>query len=435
MDTGIHARRRQRLMEAMGGDAIAILPTAPARTRNRDVEHPFRADSDFHYLTGFPEPEAVMVLIPGREHGEYILFCRERNPERETWDGRRAGQEGAVNRYGADDAFPVADLDDILPGLLENRARVYCAMGRDPGFDTKLIGWINRLRERSRAGIHTPGEFVALDHVLHEMRLFKGPEEVETMRRAASVSAAGHRRAMAACRPGLYEYQLEAELNYAFQHGGCRSPAYPAIVGGGVNGCILHYTENEAELRDGDLVLIDAGGECDHYAADITRTFPVNGRFSAIQRDVYEIVLAAQHAAMEQVRPGRHWNDPHMAATRVLTQGLVDLGVLSGEVDGLVERQAFRDHFMHRTGHWLGMDVHDVGDYKTGEAWRDLETGMALTVEPGLYFAPGSGAPENLEGIAVRIEDDVVVTEAGHENLSHEAPKTVTAIEELMADG
>lgn len=431
----VYARRRRRLMEAMGPDAIAILPTAPTRTRNRDVEYPFRADSDFHYLTGFPEPEAVMVLIPGREHGEYVLFCRERDPERETWDGRRAGQEGAVNRYGADDAFPVADLDDILPGLLENRARVYCTMGRDPAFDTKLIGWINRLRERSRAGIHTPGEFVALDHVLHEMRLFKGPEEVETMRHAASVSAAGHRRAMAACRPGLYEYQLEAELNYTFQHGGCRAPAYPAIVGGGVNGCILHYTENEAVLRDGDLVLIDAGGEYDHYAADITRTFPVNGRFSAVQREVYAIVLAAQHAALEQVRPGRHWNDPHMAATRVLTQGLVDLGVLSGDVDGLVERQAFRDHFMHRTGHWLGMDVHDVGDYKLGEEWRDLEPGMALTVEPGLYFAPGSGAPENLEGIAVRIEDDVVVTETGHENLTHEAPKSIDAIEEIMADG
>ncbi|SFD43223.1 Xaa-Pro aminopeptidase [Thiohalospira halophila DSM 15071] len=427
------AHRRQRLREAVGEDGIAILPTAPERQRNRDVDYPYRPDSDFHYLTGFPEPEAVMVLAPGRPHGEYLLFCRERDPDKETWEGRRAGQEGAVARYGADDSFPIGDLDDILPGLLENRARVYCTMGLDAEFDTKLIGWINCLRERSRAGIHTPGEFVALDHILHEMRLYKGPEEVAHMRTAARISAEAHRRAMQACRPGMMEYALEAEYQYVFRREGCSAPAYPPIVGGGANGCILHYTENEAELQDGDLVLVDAGGEYAGYAADITRTFPVNGRFSALQREVYDIVLAAQHAAIDAVRPGNHWDHPHQAALRVLVQGLVDLGALAGEVDHLIETGAFKPFFMHRTGHWLGRDVHDVGDYKIGEEWRELEPGMALTVEPGLYFAPGGQAPERLQGIGIRIEDDVVVTADGCEVLTDHVPSDPDAIEELMA--
>jgi Xaa-Pro aminopeptidase len=436
MDSKEFKRRRKELMEMMGEDSIAILPSAPVRMRNRDVDYPYRQDSDFYYLTGFPEPAAVMVLIPGREHGEYILFCRERDLKNETWNGPMAGQEGAVERYGADDSFPIADIDDILPGLLENREKVYCIMGRDKEFDQNLIGWINRLREQVRSGIHTPGEFVALDHLLHDMRLYKSAAEVKCMRHAAEVSATAHIRAMQSCRPGRMEYQLEGELLYEFVQGGCRHPAYSSIVGGGKNGCILHYIENSAPLQDGDLVLIDAGAEYDHYAADITRTFPVNGRFSQEQRQLYDLVLKAQYAAIEQVQPGNHWNQPHEAAVQVLTAGMVELGLLQGEVPELIETEAYKRLYMHRTGHWLGMDVHDVGEYKLGEAWRVLEPGMVLTVEPGIYIPANSeGIDPKWWGIGIRIEDDVLVTREGHEVLTRGVPKEADEIEALMAHG
>jgi Xaa-Pro aminopeptidase len=432
MDMSVCARRRREAMQHMDG-GIAILPTAPVRARNRDVHYPYRPDSDFYYLTHFPEPDAVVVLVPGREHGEYILFCRDKNPEKEIWEGRRAGIDGARERYGADDAFPIEDIDEILPGLLENRDKVFYSMGRLPDFDAHLMDWVNEVRGKARNGIHAPGEFVDLNHILHEMRLFKGPEEIRLMKRAAKVSAAAHRRAMRACKPGLHEYQLEAELLYEFQHGGCRAPAYPPIVGGGANACILHYTENNAELRAGDLVLIDAGAEFDGYAADITRSFPVSGKFSGEQRAVYEIVLAAQQAAIEQVRPGRHWNEPHDAAVRVLTQGLKDLGLLRGEVDGHVQNGDYKRFYMHRTGHWLGMDVHDVGDYKVGEEWRLLEPGMVLTVEPGLYIGGDlKDVPQGFWNLGIRIEDDVLVTRDGNEILSRDAPKTISEIETVM---
>lgn len=433
MNANEFAARRKRLMEMVGEGGIAIIPTAPEQTRNRDVDYPFRPDSDFYYLTGFPEPEAVAVLVPGREHGEYILFCRERDAKMETWHGRRAGLEGALERHGADDAFPITDIDDILPGLLENRARVYYVMGRRPEFDRQVMDWINRLRERARAGIHTPGEFVSLDHLLHDMRLYKSRGEISAMRRAAKISARAHRRAMEVCRPGMTEYQIEAELLHEFMHGGARHPAYPSIVAGGENGCILHYTENSDELTDGSLLLIDAGCEYDCYAADITRTFPVNGRFSDEQRAVYDIVLRAQKAAIEQVRPGNHWNQPHEAAVRVLTEGLLELKLLEGEVEKLIEEEAYRHFYMHRTGHWLGMDVHDVGDYKVGDQWRVLEPGMVMTVEPGLYIPFGSEAAKKWQGIGIRIEDDVLVTRDGHEVLTAEAPKEPDEIEALMA--
>ncbi|MBD3670214.1 MAG: Xaa-Pro aminopeptidase [Gammaproteobacteria bacterium] len=436
MDQQEFKRRRDDLMEMMGTDSIAILPAAPVRMRNRDAEYPYSQESDFYYLTGFPEPEAVMVLIPGREHGEYILFCRERDPKNETWNGPMAGQEGAVTHYAADDSFPIDDIDDILPGLLENREKVYCIMGRDKEFDTRLINWINRLREQVRAGIHTPGEFVSLDHYLHDMRLYKSEEEIKCMRHAAEVSATAHIRAMQSCRPGRKEYQLEGELLYEFVQGGCRHPAYSTIVGGGANGCILHYIENSAELRDGDLVLIDAGAEYDHYAADITRTFPVGGRFSAEQRALYDLVLKAQYAAIDAVRPGNHWNQPHEAAVEVLTAGMVELGLLEGEVASLIEDGAYRRFYMHRTGHWLGMDVHDVGEYKVGDAWRVLEPGMVLTVEPGIYIPEDSeGIDPRWRGIGIRIEDDVLVTQTGHDVLTHGVPKEADAIEALMAHG
>jgi Xaa-Pro aminopeptidase len=425
-------RRRRQLMRMMGKGSIAILPAAPTRTRNRDVEYAYRQDSDFVYLTGFAEPQAVAVLIPGRPHGEYVLFCRDRDPERETWDGRRAGPEGAVAQYGADDAFPVSDIDDILPGMLEHCERVYYTMGLHADFDQRLLGWLNLLRGRAKSGTTTPGEFIDLDHLLHDMRLYKSRHEVSAMRRAARIAAAAHVRAMRACKAGLMEYEIEAEFLHEFRRQDAQ-PSYHPIVGGGENACILHYTENAARLKEGELLLIDAGCEFDYYASDITRTFPVSGRFSPAQRAIYDVVLQAQQAAIERVRPGCHWNEPHDAAVKAITRGLVKLGLLKGRVPTLVKEEAYRRFYMHRTGHWLGMDVHDVGDYKVGDEWRVFEPGMVLTVEPGIYIPPGSrGVPRRWWGIGVRIEDDVLVTRQGAEVLSRDAPKEPEEIERLM---
>ena len=427
-------RRRKHLMQIMGNDAVAILPAALVRIRNRDAEFQYRQDSDFHYITGFDEPEAVAVLVPEREHGEYILFCRENDKTMEIWNGPRAGQEGAVEHYGADDSFPIDDIDDILPGLLENKEKVYYTMGVHADFDQLVIKWVNRLREQSRQGVHTPGEFVALDHQLHDMRLYKSAAEVKVMRKAAQISAQAHKQAMRFCKPGIYEYQLEAELLHSFMHQGARFPAYSSIVGGGRNGCILHYVENNAQLKDGDLVLIDAGAELECYASDISRTFPVNGKYSKEQRALYEIVLAAQYAAIEQVQPGKHWNEPHEAAIKVITQGLIDVGILKGKLETLIEEEAYKDFYMHRTGHWLGMDVHDVGDYKVDNEWRVLEPGMVLTVEPGLYISSDhEHVAKKWHNIGIRIEDDVLVTRDGHEVLSKDVPKEPDEIEALMA--
>ena len=428
------ARRRRALMAEMEENSIAILPAAPERTRNRDVEHPYRQDSDFWYLSGFPEPEAVMALIPGREHGEFVLFCRERDRAMEIWNGYRAGPEGAVEKFGADDAFPINDIDEILPGLIEGRDRVYYDMGRDPEFDRQVMSWVNSIRARVRTGAHPPGEFLALTHVLHDLRLYKSAGELKVMRRAGEIAAAAHVRAMRAVRPGMFEYQLEAEYLHEFMQRGARSPAYPSIVGGGANGCILHYIDNSEKLRDGDLVLVDAGCEYHSYASDITRTFPVNGRFSREQQALYEVVLAAQYAAIEAVRPGNHWNAFHEASVQVLTQGLVDLGLLKGGVAELIETEAYRPFYMHRTGHWLGLDVHDVGDYKVDDQWRVLEPGMVLTVEPGLYVAPDDTSVDaRWRGIGIRIEDDLAVTRDGHEILTGDVPKEVADIHALMS--
>ena len=429
-------RRRRRLMEMMDESSIAILSTAPVVRRNRDVEFPYRPDSDFYYLTGFPEPEAVAALVPGRSEGEYLLFCRERDVEKELWNGRRAGLEGACELYGADDAFPIGDIDDILPGLMEDRDRVLYGMGIYPEFDQNVMAWINQVRSRARAGVHAPGEFVALDHLLHEMRLFKSKAELKSMRMAMSISAEAHCRAMGSCRAGLKEYQLEAEFIHEFMQGGAKAPAYPPIIGGGANACILHYTENKDILKDGDLLLIDAGAEYDYYAADITRTFPVNGRFKPAQKALYEVVLAAQQAAIAKVRPGNHWNDPHEAAIEVITDGLQELGLLKGRVPKLIKDQAYKPFYMHRTGHWLGMDVHDVGDYKVEGEWRLLEPGMVMTVEPGIYVPAGSkGVARKWWDIGIRIEDDVLVTRDGCEVLTGDVPKSVDAVEALMAGG
>ena len=425
-------RRRKNLMRAMGNNAIAIIPAAPERIRSRDVDYPYRPDIDFYYLTGFTEPQAFALLAPGRKQGEFIIFCRTRDPQQETWHGRRLGVERAPEALGADDAFPIEDIDDILPGMMEHGERIFYSMGLDQAFDTRVMDWVNQVRAKVRAGSHPPKEFISLDHLLHEMRLHKSRLELALMRKAGKISVQAHIRAMQACHPGVMEYQLAADITHTFARNNA-AEAYPSIVGGGDNGCILHYTENTDELCDGDLVLIDAGGEYQGYAADITRTFPVNGTFSPAQREVYNIVLDSQMAAIDAVKPGNHWDDPHQAAVRVLTQGLIQLGILDGDLEELIANDAYQPYYMHRTGHWLGLDVHDVGDYKIDDEWRLLEPSMVTTIEPGLYFSADANIPECYRNIGIRIEDDVVVTATGCEVMTDGAPKTIDDIEAIMA--
>ena len=426
-------KRRKQLMQRVGEGNIALIGSASMHTRNRDVNYPFRQDSDFYYLTGFNEPDALAVFVPGRAQGEYILFCREFDAKKALWEGAHSGLEGATSHYDADDAFPIDDLDDILPGLLENKTKVFYPMGCNLELDHNLLEWINHIRNQSRSGIIAPGELVSLALILHEMRLFKSAEELKLMRRAAEVSAHAHVRAMKACKAGLYEYQIEAELIHHFIDNGLRSVAYPSIVAGGKNACTLHYTENNSKLKNGDLLLIDAGAECDHYAADITRTFPISGRFNEAQKQLYQLVLNAQTAALEQIKPGFAWNLAHDASVEILTQGLLDLGLLKGKLKKLIKDEKYKQFYMHRIGHWLGMDVHDVGDYKIKQEWRLLEAGMVLTVEPGLYIPPDcKSVDEKWRGIGIRIEDDVLVTPTGHEILTSGVPKSIADIEALM---
>jgi len=427
------AKRRQQLMEIMGPNSIAILPNAEVSSRNRDVDYPYRSDSNFHYLSGFDEPESVIVIVPGRPHGEYLLFCRERKLEKEIWNGYRAGQEGAIKNFDADDSYPISDLDDILPGLLEEREKVFYTMGNIASFDQRIVGFLNHLRQATRQGKHSPTEIIELDHCLNELRLFKSTAEIKAMRKAGEISAKAHIRAMQFTQPGHWEYQVEAEIIHEFMRNNCRSSAYPSIVGAGENGCILHYIENNHKLKNNDLLLIDAGAEYDFYAGDITRTFPVNGKFTPSQKALYTIVLNAQKAAIAAVKPGNHWNQPLEAAVRVLTAGLIDIGLLEGELEELIENNSYREFYMHRTGHWLGMDVHDVGDYKVGGEWRLLEPGMVLTVEPGIYIRDLEHIPKKWHFTGIRIEDDVLVTKTGNEVLSALAPKEIDEIETLMA--
>ena len=431
MDGTEHARRRRQFMRMIGKDAIAILPAAPVRHRNGDIEYAYRQDSHFYYLSGFPEPDAVVALVPGRPQGEYLLFVREHDALRESWDGARAGTDGAVERYGADDAFPIADIDEILPGLMESRSQVYYSMGSHPDFDSHVLSWVNGLRAQARQVVGAPHEFVALRHVLDDMRLYKSRGELLKLRRAAQISVGAHRRAMRFARPGRMEYEVMAEVLHEFRSHNADISYYP-IVGGGANTCVMHYRDNDQPLREGDLLLLDAGCEHELYASDITRTFPVSGRFSAAQRAVYEVVLEAQLAAIDKVRCGNHWNHPHEAAVRVITQGLVKLGLLKGKIAALIKEQAYLQFFGHRTGHWLGLDVHDVGDYKVGGEWRVLEAGMVLTVEPGIYIRPSPRVPKEFWNIGVRIEDEVVVTTSGAEVLTSALEKTPEAIEALV---
>lgn len=430
-----YRRRRAALMGLMSEQSIAVIPAAPSRIRNRDCEYLYRQDSDFFYLTGYSEPDALLVLCPGREHGEVILFCRDRDPRSERYDGERMGPDRAAQMLGVDDAFPSSDLDDILPGMLEGCERIYVTLGDYPEFDTRLVSYVASIRARESGGAIPPGEFVALKHLLHEQRLYKSAAELKVLREAARITCAAHVRAMSRARPGLKELDLEAELMHEFMSHGARTPAYTCIVGSGDNACVLHYVDNSATLKKNDLVLIDAGCEYRHYAADVTRTFPVSGRFNKSQQALYEIVLEANKQAIERCQVGALFNEPHQRALEVMVQGLVDLKLLSGSVDGIIESEGYRDFCPHNTSHWLGSDVHDVGDYRVDGAWRPFAAGMVLTIEPGIYI-PRDGSSEHLanrwRGIGVRIEDDVLITAKGPEVLTEAAPKEVAEVEALV---
>lgn len=428
--------RRKQLLALMQPGSVAVLPSASLLTRNNDAHFAFRQDSDFWYLSGFTEPKAVMVLIPGREQGECLLFCNERDPLKELWDGKRLGPEGVTEKLKFDDAFPIDDIDDILPGLLEGSSRVYYALGKDTAFDARMMEWLNTLKAKTRSGAIPPGEFVDLDHHLHEMRLIKSKVEIDQMAVAAKISAEAHIAAMKAAPTAQYEYQLESALISHCVNSGARFQAYEPIVGSGDNACILHYNNNDEAIGDTDLVLIDAGCELDGYASDITRTFPASGKFTEAQKALYELVLKSQYAAIDAVKEGNSWNQPHDVTVRVITEGLVELGLLEGDVDQLIADGKYTDFYMHRAGHWLGMDVHDVGAYKIEGEWRLLEAGMVLTIEPGIYVSPNNDKVDpKWRGIGIRIEDDVVVTKGKPLVLTSGVPKTVAEIEALMLAG
>lgn len=429
-------QRRTQLAQKMGANSIAIIATSPVAYRNRDADYKFRADSSFFYLTGFAEPEAVAVIetFESGDEYSYSLFCRERNRELEIWNGYRAGIDGAIDDYDADEAYAIDLLDEEILEKLLNKERLYYRIGHQTEFDARVSQWLKKADAQQRQGHGSPAQVVQLDRIVDEMRLIKSTQEIELMQIASKISAKAHTRAMQAVHPDMMEYALEAELNYIFGQYGC-VPSYNSIVGGGANGCILHYVENNQALKEGDLVLIDAACEYECYASDITRTFPVNGKFSAEQKALYEVVLASQYAAIDAVRVGNSYREPHAVATKILTEGLLDLGLLKGELNELLETEAYRQFYMHGTGHWLGMDVHDVGAYKTAGEWRAYEAGMVVTVEPGLYIAPDDETvDEKWRGIGIRIEDDVVVTTHGPHVLTSDVVKEIADIEKLMAE-
>lgn len=429
-DYSIYAQRRAKLIEQMQA-GVAVIPTAAERVRNRDAHYPYRFDSYFYYLSGFTEPGAALVLMGGKK-SRSILFCRDKDPEREVWDGYRCGPEGARERFGFDESHSLTKLDELMPNLLADQPVLHYAMGTDEQWDARIVGWLNSVRSQARSGVTAPAEIKDVRRILDEMRIIKGEHELALMRRAAQISTGAHCRAMRATRPGKKEFEIEAELIHEFRRHGAQAPAYMPIVAGGANACVLHYVENSATLKDGDLLLIDAGCELDGYASDITRTFPVNGRFRGPQKDVYQMVLAAQAAAIAAVKPGNAWDQPHDVALKVLAQGMIDLGLCKGSLDKVLESGDYKRFYMHRTGHWLGLDVHDAGDYKRDGKWRELKPGMVLTVEPGCYVRPAQDVPEKLWNIGVRIEDDVLVTAKGQEVLTSAAPKKIEDIEKLM---
>lgn len=426
--------RRKKLMQQVGPNGIVILASSPIRQRNSDYDYPYRQDSDFYYLTGFEEPESVVILAPKRKEGEFVLFNRIRNHDEEIWVGPRAGQEGACKNYLANQAFSIHELENKLPHLLEGREKIFHNLGLDKNFDQVLIHAVNKLRGKIRSGIHPPISIVDLSHSLHELRLIKSPAEINLMRKACEITADAHIRAMKFCKPGVYEYEVEAEILHEFEKQGARFPAYTSIVGSGANTCVLHYTDNNQVIKKNDLVLIDAGCEYSNYAADVTRTFPANGSFSTEQKAIYDIVLKAQLAAIKTIKPGASWHAAQDVTVKVITKGLLELGILKGNLKNLIEEHAYLPFYMHKSGHWLGLDVHDVGRYKINNKWRTLVPGMVLTVEPGIYLSANTpNLAKRWHNIGVRIEDDVLVTPKGHEVLTQKAPKTIQDIEALMS--
>ena len=428
-----YSERRQQLALQMQ-KGVAIIPTSSEKIRSHDGRFPYRFDSYFYYLTGFSEPEAMLVMIVGNEISETrnILFCQDKDIEHEIWNGFLYGPESAKEVFNLDEAYPISNVEEMLPKLLVGQPKIYYALGQDAGWDLRLTGWLNQVREQSRNGLSTPKEICDSRVLIDEMRLFKSTEELQLMRYAAEISSGAHCRAMKIIHPGMKEYEIEAEYLYEFRKHGAESPAYTPIVAGGANACVLHYVKNNMELISGELLLVDAGCELHGYAADITRTFPINGKFSSVQKDIYQLVLSAQSAAISAVRPGNSWDMSHTAALQVLVQGFIDLGLCHGSIDSVIESEDYKRFYMHRTGHWLGLDVHDVGEYKRDGEWRLFEPGMTLTVEPGCYIRPAENVPDHFWNIGIRIEDDVTVTNTGCEVLTAAAPKSIEEIEELM---
>lgn len=425
-------RRRDAFLQAIGS-GVALIPSAPVAHRTADQDYAYRQDSDFYYLTGFNEPSSLLLLAPNHPEHQVVLFVQPRDKEKEIWNGRRSGTEGALRDYGVDAAYLISEIDEVVPRFLDNQSTLYFRLGGSSEWDERVIDWVKAYRSKTRLGIKGPTTLCDPAEILHEMRLIKSEDELEIMRRSAMIAAAAHCEAMKAVKPGMFEYELQAILDYTFRRRGASGPSYSSIVGGGVNACILHYVENNAPLQDGDMVLIDAGADLGYYASDITRSFPVNGCFTPAQKALYEVVLEANKEAIAMIKPGVRYQEMHEKAVQILTKGLVRLGILHGEVDELIASEAYKPFFMHKTGHWLGLDVHDVGQYKVNGEWRPLEPGMVLTIEPGLYVAAESaGVPSEYWNIGIRIEDDVVVTATGHEVLTSGVPKEVNAIEALM---
>ena len=429
--TSEYIKRRKQLMKIAGSHSITILASRPEWFRNGDVRHYYRHDSDFYYLTGFNEPEAILVLIPGQTGAQQILFCREADPKKIMWDGPMAGTQGAVDEYGFDAAYDINEIDRRLPLLIQGCEKVCFKIGDNDEFDQRLAQWVKAIETRKGQKANIPEEFMSISHVIHDMRLYKSNAEIKCMKQAADLAAEAHIRMMQHCQPDAYEYELQAHYAYHLMKNQSHS-SYPPIIGSGENGNILHYINNNQQMHHGDLVLIDAGAEYDFYASDITRTFPVNGKFSARQKDLYEVVLQAQLDAIDQVQVGKHWNDFHDAAAKTISQGLLDLKILKGNLTQVLEEKTYANYYMHMTGHWLGLDVHDVGDYRVDDLWVELEENMVMTVEPGLYISEQSNAPKQWRGMGIRIEDDIQVTKKGPVVLSQNAPKTIEAIEQTM---
>ena len=427
------SERRDLLAGKVLEDSAIIVSAASVKSRISDTEYSYRQDSNFYYLSGYEEPESLILIRPNQDKERFIIFCRDRDPLREQWDGFRTGQEGVIQDYGADAAYSINSIDEIMPKLLEGAKNIYFSMSAPCGVDAKISSWVEDIRKNTRSGAEPPQNLLSLDSILHEMRLIKKGDEMDLMKQAANITTEAHIRAMQSVRPGMYEYQLEAEYLYAFNKNGARSPAYNSIVGGGNNSCILHYVENNAELKDGDLVLVDAGCEYQYYASDVTRTFPVNGKFSPEQREIYSIVLEAHKQSMEQAKPGNKWNLMHEKSVEVIVEGLLSIGLLQGSRDEIIDKGEYTKFYMHRIGHWLGMDVHDVGSYKQDGDWRPLEEGMVMTVEPGIYILDSmEGVDDKWKGIGVRIEDDIAITDSGFEILTPDVPRTIEEVEQTV---